>query len=179
MKNRIHPIYNLLLISAILFASCAKDKKNELVYFNDLENIKGWTGGKNNEETILKGLARSGQFSSKTDSLFQYGVGFTIKLSDLSEQPVKKVKASIWVNVPDIRSEAALIISVDSAGKNISWTSKSIKDFVKKTDEWTEVISEVQFPEMKTSKDYSLTTYIWNTGKFPVLADDSRIEFLK
>lgn len=179
MNNRFNTICNLLLVSAILFASCAKDKKNELEYFNDLENVKGWAGGKNNDETIVKGTAHSGQYISKTDSVYQYGFGFNIKLSDLAEQPVKKVKASVWVNVPDIRSEAGLVIALDSAGKNILWTSKPIKDFVKKTDEWTEVVSEVQFPEMKTSKDYSVTTYIWNTGKFPVLADDSRVEFLK
>lgn len=179
MKILFNPFNTLLLIFVILFASCAKDKKNELEYFNDLENVKGWTGGKNNEETIIKGLAHSGQYISKTDSLYKYSFGFTIKLSDLAEQPIKKVKASMWVNVPDIRSDAGLVITLDSAGKNISWTSKSIKDFVKKTDEWTEVSSEVQFPEMKTSKDYSVSAYIWNTGKFPVLADDTRIQFLK
>lgn len=179
MKNSINPFYTLLLVSVILFASCAKDKKNELEFYNDFENVKGWTGGKNNDETIIKGLAHSGQYVSKTDSIYQYGFGFRINLSDLAEQPVKKVKASIWISVPDIRSDAGLVIALDSAGKNISWTSKSIKDFVKKTDEWTEVISEVQFPEMKTSKDYSVTAYIWNTGKFPVLSDDIRVEFLK
>ncbi len=179
MKNRINPFYTLLLVSVILFASCAKDKKNELEFFNDLENVKGWTGGKNNEESIVKGLAHSGQYISKTDSVFQYGFGFRINLSDLAEQPVKKVKASIWVNVTDIRSDAGLVVALDSAGKNILWASKPIKGFVKKTDEWTEVISEVEFPQMKTSKDYTVTAYIWNTGKFPVLSDDIRVEFLK
>ncbi len=179
MNSSINPFYSIIVVSAILFASCAKDKKNELEFYSDLENVKGWTGGKNNEETIIKGLAHSGQYISKTDSIFQYGFGFRINLSDLVEQPVKKVKASIWVNVTDIRSDAGLVVALDSAGKNILWASKPIKDFVKKTDEWTEVISEVEFPQMKTSKDYSVTAYIWNTGKFPVLSDDIRIEFLK
>jgi hypothetical protein len=179
MKSQFNLFYTLLSVSAIVFASCAEEKKNDLAFFNDLENVKGWTGGQNNEHTIIKGVGHSGQYLSRTDSVYQYGFGFKLNLSDLSEQPIKKIKAITWINVSDIRSDAGLVITLDSAGKNILWTSKSIKDFVKKTDEWTEVSSEVEFPQMKTSKDYSVTAYIWNTGKFPVLSDDCSIEFIK
>jgi hypothetical protein len=179
MKNHINTFYSILLVSVILLVSCSGEQSNDFVFSNDLENVRGWAGAQNNEHTVRKGEAHSGKYLSKTDSVYQYGFTYRIFLSQVSSDPINKLKASTWVKINDEKANADLVIALDSVGKSISWSSIPISEFVRKTDEWKNVTYEVQWPELKSSKDYMVTVFIWNRGRADVFADDIRVEFLK
>lgn len=180
MKNQSSIFYTLLSFAAIILSSCSGEQQtSEFVFYNDLENVRGWAGAQNNEHTIIKGEAHSGHYLSKTDTLYQYGFTYRIKLSEVSIEPVNKLKASTWVKIKDEKANADLVIALDSMGKSISWSSLPISEFVTKTDQWINVTSEVQWPQLTSSKDYVVSVFIWNRGRADVFADDCRVEFVK
>jgi len=167
----------ILLICGLFVAACSNYEN--LKFDNDLENIRGWSGEDNNAKSVVKGIARSGKYCSKTDTAHQYGYIFKIRLSEVSQKQLKKVKASLWANIPQINNDAQLVLVLDSLNKNMFWKGKKLSEMVKKTDEWTEVIEEADLSGYKPSKDYVLSIYIWNTGKTEVYSDDYCVKFFE
>lgn len=170
----------LLLICGLIIAACSNNKDKPAVEFcNDLENLKGWSGNDNNVKAVVKEKPRSGSFSSKTDSANRFGYIFKTSLGDVSKEQLKSVKASVWALIPQINNEAVLVINVDSVNKNIFWQAQKLSDFVKKTDEWTEVKALADLSQLKPSKDYVISVYVWNTGSTEIYTDDYCVKFYK
>ncbi len=170
---------NLLILAGGFFVAACSSNDNDkaLDFTNDLENVKGWSGNESNIATIVKAKAKSGEYVSKTDTVYRYGFLFRAKLYDLTNKKLKAVKAAVWANVTEVNSEAVLVISVDSVGKSIVWEGKKLIEVVKKTDEWTEVIADADLSKLKPCKDYIISVYLWNTGKSVIYTDDHRVRF--
>ncbi len=176
MKNQ----FVLILAMLILFSACGNDKKNTGFEFtNDLENIKGWSGNDNNAKSVVKGIARSGNYVSQTDSINRFGYIFKTNISDVSSRALKTVKTSVWASVPVINNEALFVITIDSLGKTISWKGQKINEFVKTPNQWTEVIASEDISKLKPSKDYVISIYVWNTGSTEIFTDDHRVKFFE
>lgn len=172
-------ILYILLVSAIVSSCSSEKKKNDLEFTNDLENLKGFSGIDNNVASVQKGTARSGEYISYTDSAKRFGYMFKAKLSDISDQQLKSVKAEVWVYQEQINMEAVLVITIDSLGKSIVWQGQKLNEFVKESKKWTAVTEEMDLSKLPQSKDYGISIYVWNTGNTPILSDDYRVRFDK
>lgn len=168
------------MICGLLMAACSNNEQDKgLEFTNDLEDVNGWSGIDHNVHTVVKGMARSGNYISKMDTVNRYGYLFRSKLSDLSDKPLKAVKVAIWANVTEVSAEALLVVAIDSLGKSILWEGQKLNEFVKKTDVWTEVLAEADLSKLKPGKDYVISVFVWNNGKSVIYTDDHRVRFVE
>lgn len=172
MKNSIYLL--LILFAAFALTSC-EEKKSSLSFFNDFDNSKPWSL----DTTIIRGNAHSGEYAIKVGVPREYSIGFKMKCKEISSNPLKKIKVSVWVNLSDILSEAVLVTGINSVSTpNIFYDSKPLKSIVKQNDKWTEVTAEYFINKGEINKpENTVLVYIWNKGLKPILMDDLKISF--
>ena len=161
-----------ILISCI---GCTNNKQKGLVYYNDFENIKGWS-----DVLLEKKPVHSGIYSNRLDSVNFYGKTFKLTFKEISDQAIKKVKINFWVYLLDSNSKGKLVMEIDQPDKkNVFWIAKNIEDYVKKSGEWTEVTLEFTFVKKEIMlPENIIKIYPWNLSKKVMYIDDVRIEFV-
>ena len=161
-----------ILISCI---GCTNNKQKGLVYYNDFENIKGWS-----DVLLEKKPVHSGIYSKRLDSVNFYGKTFKLTFKEISDQAIKKVKINFWVYLLDSNSKGKLVMEIDQPDKkNVFWIAKNIEDYVKKSGEWTEVTLEFTFVKKEIMlPENIIKIYPWNLSKKVMYIDDVRIEFV-
>ena len=154
---------------------CNKNKQQGLVYFNDFENIKGWT-----DVLLDRKPVHSGSYSNRLDSINTYGETFKLSFKEISDHIIRKVKVKLWVFFPNKEAKGKFVIEINQPDKkNLFWIAKNIEELVKTPGEWTQIEMEFSF----VNKDYMLPQNVikifpWNLNKQPFFVDDVRLEFI-
>jgi hypothetical protein len=154
-----------------LLSSCGLFKKDKVS--NDLEDIKSWNLS---HPTLTDEDAHSGKFSSKTDSINPYSIGFNKPLGDISKKPITKLKIKCWAKFKDADASADLVVGIDSAGQNTYRFAVPIRSLLKNVNQWSEFTATCELPK-KTAADQKLILYVWNTGKKPIWIDDIEFDY--
>lgn len=172
MKHAVHFLFALFV--AFAFTSC-EEKTSKLSFLNDFDNSKPWTL----DTTLVKGTAHSGDYAVKVASPREYSIGFHMKCKEISNNPLKKIKISVWVNLNDTSSEAVLVTGINSvSAPNVFYDSKPLKSIVKEKDKWTEITTEYFINKGDINKpENTILVYIWNRELKPILMDDLKISF--
>lgn len=168
MKNL---IYSLILISFLFSCSNNDEKKNAIFSTtNDMDNSVMWI----NTNTIVKGTAHSGFFSSKLDSTKEFGIGLGSKFENFNSKLPKKVFVKLWVYslVPNL--DAAIVCDPNINGKSLKYQSYSFVEPIKKANEWIEVKTSFDMPSNITPNT-ELKVYIWNPKKHLFYIDDMEV----
>ena len=119
--------------------------------------------------------AHSGINSLKLDNNTEYSPGITEKMTKLSHTGDGVLDASVWVYVPDTNSQASLVITFESDGKAIDWSSVAIKNYAKQPNKWVQVFASRKIPKSKTKEDV-VKVYIWNQDKKVLYFDDLEVK---
>ena len=168
MKNLV-----FIAVISVLLISCGKteEKKNSIwEVSSNLDANNFWI----NANTLAKGTAHSGLFSSKIDTLVEYGIGIAANFSDLSEKLPKKVNIHCWIysTVPNL--DASLVCDPNVNGKSLNWQAFNLKPTITKANEWTEFKTSFDLPE-EITPDSQLKLFFWNPNKQIFFVDDLEI----
>jgi hypothetical protein len=169
-----------LLFTLALFASCVNEQKkemenNDLYFFNDFECVRGW----GDANTITSGVAHSGKYFSKIDSVKQFSYGFKLEKKSISDTLLNKVAVSIWVLTKDIKTKACIVAQITRNDSSIYWQKSEIKNFIAQPLEWDNAKAEFILPKDIKPKD-KILIYVWNAdGKSEVDVDDLEVQFYK
>lgn len=165
----------LLLLSVVLMACVRRHNADNLHYYQDFESIKGWFGVEALRSDI-KG--HSGNYSLLTDMNFNYSIGFTSKVSEISKFPLKKIRATVWCNSPSKLATGAFCVQITNpANENKLWDARIFEDFIKVENKWTKAVIDVAIPKEAQAPDNVVKVFLWNKGNIPVYGDDFEIEF--
>lgn len=166
-----------LVLSAVAFmCACSGNDENIIVnnkiaYSSDMEYEK-WMGG----DKLVKDIAHSGKYSSRLDSNNAYSFGFTQLLSEIGDTIPKVVSVNFWLHYPEIGISSQLVISIDSAGKNIFWLGHPLKDSISQPNQWKEIKTSFTLPE-NLQPDNKINIYVWSNDKRTFYMDDLTISF--
>ncbi len=157
----------------VVFISC-KPKIKQPFYYFDYEQAAGW-----NNIQLESGFAHSGTYCEKITPEKLYSHTFSISLAEVAPQPLKKVKAAVWLAAPDAEKEIWLVIDLFSAKENKSIVYKpgnNLTPLLKKAGGWQLCTNEMDISAIKDGSAI-LKVYVWNPDKQQVFADDFEIKF--
>jgi hypothetical protein len=166
----------LLLTASLLLAACSRRSKTDnLHYFQDFEFIKGWF----ELASLNSGIkAHSGNYSIVVDETNEYSFGFSSKMGDISEKPLKKIKVCIWCYSPGKDCDGSLCVQIAGSGNvNKLWGGKLFSDIIKTENKWTRTVFEMDIPASANQKENLVRVFLWNKGTIPVYGDDVEITF--
>jgi hypothetical protein len=131
-----------------------------------------------NSYTIGNFGGHTGDHCSKVDSINQYSYGFSKMLNEISPNPIKKAKVSVWIKLEDIKKETSLILSISGkVNKNILWLGHPVNAVVKEVNKWYKFEVEDKLPSDFDHEGAHFDTYIWNPNKNIAYVDDFEISF--
>ncbi len=162
-----------IAIVSVLLISCGKTEEKKNFIWETSSNLDAnnfWI----NSVTLTKGNAHSGLFSSKIDTLIEYGIGIAAKFNDLSEKLPKKVNVHCWIysTVPNL--DAGLVCDPNNNGQSLNWQSFNLQPIIQKANEWTEFKTSFDLPE-EITPDTELKLFFWNPKKMTYYVDDLEI----
>ncbi|MGP8216438.1 MAG: hypothetical protein ACLQQ4_12785 [Bacteroidia bacterium] len=144
---------------------------NNCHYFNDFEH-NAWGSDVN----ITGAYAHSGDYSAYVNDRHQHFPLFSIKASMLPKIPNLFVYVKLWVYMPDMDNDAALIVYIKSQkGDVYLWRPINLQGFVFKQGVWTQAYTVVQLPDFKDPTDE--LSILVNNHKSIVYVDDIDVTF--
>ena len=158
-----------LKIILILFAIYSCNDRNEK-YTNDMENIDGWF----HHEQIKNGFANSGNYYCITTEEKPYSITFRKKINKFKEgEKINKISVSAWVMFTNKECQASLVASIDSSDNFIPvvYTNTNLTSQSAELKKWVELKLDLNIPN-NIDRNFFVSIYVKNTGKFPVLVDD-------
>ncbi|MBI5538711.1 MAG: hypothetical protein HY951_01530 [Bacteroidia bacterium] len=160
----------LFIIASVLIFGCGKkeEKGNEIFSTsNNLDANNLWL----NTNTIFKGNAHSGLYSSKLDTAAEYGIGINPILKNISDKLPKKITIKCWVysTVPNL--DASIVCNPLLNSQVVDWKNYDFKTIVTKANEWTEITASFDLPKNITL-DTELRAFVWNPNKLTFFVDD-------
>lgn len=159
----------------ILLCACNMPKQRGLVYFNDLESIKGWT-----QVNLSKKYAHSGIYSNKLDSEHDFGLTFKQLFKEISEDKIIGVKVRFWAYITE-NAKGKLVLEVRKPNNSFAfWTAKDLSDIAPKYGEWqqAEASFTLNAADSLNKPENTISIYPWSVGKNDFYIDDMRIEFI-
>lgn len=172
MKN-FNSLFFIATVLICVLCGCGKSKQAGAKFSNDMEQEKYWM----NLQTIAKGDAHSGKYVCQMDSTKEFSFGFDSKFEEFTTKIPKKVKVNFFGFAANSCEGVGLVIQVDSAGKNIFWTSGNIAQKLGKTNKWVEINEVFNLPP-KIQPFHEIKVYVWNPKKKKFYLDDFSVEFL-
>lgn len=167
-------IQYLILGTITIFVFSCSQKNNSIQTYKGNIDEGDWIGG----YTIGNYGGVTGDHCSKVDTVNQYSFGFRKLISEISPDPIKKIKTSVWVKLDDINKKTLLVVSLNGKdGKNILWTGHELNTVVKAPNKWFKLDVEDVLPEFD-SEGAQIEIYVWNNNKNVAYIDDMNISFL-
>jgi hypothetical protein len=158
---------------AIFIVGCSNNKGFTPTYKGMIEGDGDWI----NINTIGKYYGHTGDYCSRVDSNNVYSFGFRKSITEISSNPIKKVKISVWVKLDDINKKTSLVVSVvGKDGKNIFWNGHDVNPVVKEAGKWYKFEVEETLPEFD-GEGAHIETYLNNPNKNVAYVDDFEIKF--
>jgi hypothetical protein len=143
-------------------------------FFFDFET----TTGLNGIETIKETTAHSGKFACDLSGNKEYGPSIIKKIKDVSKEPIKKIKLSIWLYPLTDNPNTVITASVtNSKNETVFWDGKSSENKHFPKNQWSKINAAFDLPIEKITPEDLLTVNIWNKGKSDVLVDDLEIVY--
>jgi hypothetical protein len=157
----------------ILLSACSAPKQKGLVYFNDLESIKGWA-----PVNLSKRYAHSGMYSNKFDTAHVYGITFRQLFREISDDKIIKVKISFWAYMTP-KAAGKLVMEVKKPNNTTAiWTARDMGEIAPKHNEWQQVDLELTMNDSINKPENMLAIYPWSIGKGDFYIDDIRLEYI-
>jgi hypothetical protein len=142
-------------------------------YANDLEKDYGWL----NTPTRSGELHHTGNWSSKIDRSYPYGIGMDVMADTLIMTGNGIVRISGWLFTPGEKTETSLVVDFQSGGVSKSYNPFYLEDFAV-PDKWTYFEAAFYVPENLPEKS-SVKVYFFNPSQQRAFyIDDLRVDFI-
>ena len=148
-------------------------QKRLLTYFDYEEPERG------KEKYYDTSFVRSGNYSLRMDSTYQFSPSFKIRFKDLTDDYYAWIRLTVYVyptnKLPD--DDAMLVSTFTYKGQPYKWRKFGINDIEGggKLNEWNKLTFDYLTPEARSRKD-QLEVYIWYRGKADIYIDDLSVE---
>lgn len=166
-----------ILLSTILFSSCADKKKQEGLSMTFDMNMEHKML---NLETIRDSGAHGGTYYSSVDSVKQYGAGYSTVLPDSLKNKHLTICVSAWVREKELPFEGEIAIDIESSKGNKAWVAFPLKNkSAYKPGEWVQIIDSAKFDKAVLNEPF-IDVRIFgmkNKGKDMLDVDDLKIEY--
>jgi hypothetical protein len=170
MKKLVYLFACTMIISLL---SCSEKKEEKVYIYHGSIDDGEWI----NCHTIGTYYGYTGDHCSKVDSVNQYSFGLAKLLSEISSEPVKRIKVSVWVKLMDLSKIASLVVSISGPdGKSLFYSGHDLNPNVKEANKWFKVDFEDTIPDIETNGS-KVGIYVWNNNKNVVYIDDYDIRF--
>lgn len=167
-----------------MLASCNSGKKEASngdsvkVFETNIENVDSLASLPNgvwkNLKTVVEGVAHSGRFSSKIDSIEQFSMVFEDQLSNLDSKMPKKVNFSAFGSAVKPNTPVLIVLSVSS---DKVYKTASADSLFTTLNEWKPINAQFELPDNLAGDDI-LKVYVWNRQKGEFLVDDIKVELI-
>ena len=164
----------ILLLSASLIFGCGS-KKSEIIFKNDM-SMKTWHDAP--DFSIVKDKdAPTIPYVCRIDSTSSYSATYSMRVSDISEEPLSSITLSAWVKVSDLRVTPDLVVNIrDSDDNSIEWLNKKL--YLSKPNKWIKETFKVNLKESnRNKKDNFIRVYVSCGNSTPAFVDDIEIQF--
>lgn len=177
---------NLLFIPALamLITSCNSGNSEKStpaqtkVIETSIENVDSLANAPNsswkNLKTVVEGVAHSGNFSSKIDSVNQFSLVFEDKLSNLNEGFPKSINYSAYACALKPNTKVLVVVSVNS---DKFYKAYAMDTLFTTLNEWKQINATFELPDNLNSDDI-LKAYVWNKNIGELLIDDFKVELV-
>lgn len=176
----------LLFLAAIsmLIISCnsgnnekkSSDVKPKVVK-TDIENIDSLAAVPNsvwkNTRTIVEGVAHSGKFSSKIDSLNEFSLVFEQRLGDMNSALPKTLNFQAYALALKPDTKVLMVVSVNN---NKYYKTAKMDTLFTTLNQWKEIKASFELPEGLLEDDV-IKAYVWNQKIGELIIDDYNLEF--
>jgi hypothetical protein len=157
---------------ATLILSCSEKKEFNIKYKGYIDE-GDWVSS----QTIGEYGGYTGSHCSKVDSINQYSWGLKKVLNEIDQNPIKKVKVSLWVKLQDLNKKTKLVVAVsDKNKKSILWVGRDVNDVVKEVNKWYKFETEETLPEYEDGA--TIEIYLFNPNKNIAFVDDVEMNFI-
>jgi len=186
INHNLNNMKKLLFFAAIsmLIISCnsgnsektSSDVKTKVVN-TDIENLDSLATDPNsvwkNTKTIVEGVAHSGKFSSKIDSLTEFSLVFEQRLGDINSSLPKTLNFQAYALALKPDTKVLMVVSVNN---NKYYKTATMDTLFTTLNQWKEIKASFELPDALNQDDI-LKAYVWNQKKGELIIDDYNLEF--
>ena len=132
-----------------------------------------------NDGSLYKGIAHSGQYSTKVFGENSYSFSVERKASDIGLENLGAVAMSAWVYVfPGKNDPVGNFVFAGSNGSiNVVWKAIMVNGQDVPRGKWFKISGMFDLANVKFNPDTKLVVYFWNNSKTDILIDDFYIVF--
>ena len=142
--------------------------------FNDFEAVMGWLGS---TESVTRERAHSGSHAIKVDGGMEYGLGYSMELSQAANHPLHKLHLEAWGFMTDAQSTAQLGLQLydPAQRKPVFGDGIDYAAAVQKPGKWVKISKDITLPGT-TNGAQQLRVFLWRaSASSPAYLDDLRI----
>ena len=173
----------ILFLLAVFQLSCRhnKEDKNNVVFFNDFENIRMWTNEPYTAATIVKTNSYSGNYCLVIKPENTYSFAFNYPIAHVGIKSIRSISCEAVFNMGDINTLAMIVAKIESPKKEYYYKTVQINSMVNKPLNWLTCKLDIPFDSIKTPIDpeATLAFYIWNKDGANFKCDDMKVTFFK
>jgi hypothetical protein len=133
------------------------------------------------QKDLYKGIAHSGQFSTKTFGKNSYSLVIERKAGDVGPGNLAVISLSAWIYVfPGNNDlESSLVFAASNEGVNLTWQGVTLRghDFLR--GKWFKISGSFNLQEIAFTPGSKLQFYFWNNSANDILMDDLSVVFGK
>jgi hypothetical protein len=131
---------------------------------------------------LYKGIAHSGQFSSKVFGKNSYSFSIERKAREIGPENLGAVAVSAWVYIFPTKSEvtSSLVFSMtNELGVTVTWKGVTVSGKELPMGKWFKVSGLFDLAGLPVKPDNKIQVYYWNNSATDILVDDFYIVFGK
>jgi hypothetical protein len=164
MKNKsiILGLVSAVFACNLVFTSCSEPKEVEKTTFLEKRIFTG-------EDSLIdtyprtKGEAHSGNYFSRTDSVYQYGMGTYIQVNDTNINKDHRVYVNFWARTNIVDKRFSVAIALHDGDNVVFWQEVEASNYVKEPNKWVNIIDSVTVPASLVNKPgLILKTFAFN-----------------
>jgi hypothetical protein len=132
-----------------------------------------------NTGKLYKGIAHSGQYSTKTFGKNSFSFAVERKAGDIGIENLGAVAMSAWVYVFPGKDDpsGSLVFTASNDKINVAWKGVPVGGSDVPRGKWFKVSGMFDISDVKFRPEYNLVFYFWNTSSADILVDDLYISF--
>lgn len=144
------------------------------LYFNFEVDPKSGNTGK-----FYKGIAHSGNYSTKTFGKNSYSFAVERKAGEIGLDNLGAIAMSAWVYVFPGNNEPLgnFVFAASNGNINIAWKAVTVSGDHVPRGKWFKISGLFDLSDIKFMPDYKLEFYFWNNSSTDILEDDFYIVF--
>jgi hypothetical protein len=132
-----------------------------------------------NTGNLYKGIAHSGQYSTKTFGKNSYSFAIERKAGDIGLENLDAIAMSAWVYVFPGKNDPLgnLVFTITNGNINVVWKAVTISGNNVPRGKWFKISGRFDLAGIRLKPDYKLQIYFWNNSSTDILEDDFYIVF--